>query len=54
VPLAWEENDVFVAPTHAAVCHHNASSTAPAFLVQVDDAPLQRELGIYEEFPDAV
>jgi len=51
--LVWEENDVFAAPTHAAIRHRNASSTAPAFLIQIDDAPVQRKLGFYEEFPTA-
>lgn len=50
--LAWEENDVFVGPTHAAICHRNASSKEPAYLLQVDDAPLQRKLGFYEEYAD--
>ncbi len=50
--LAWEDNDVFVAPTHAVIRHRNASSSEPAFLIRVDDAPIQRKLGIYEEFPD--
>ncbi len=49
--LAWEENDVLVAPTHASIRHRNASSKAPAFLIQIDDAPLQKKLGFYEEFP---
>jgi gentisate 1,2-dioxygenase len=51
--LTWEENDVFAAPTHAAISHRNASSAAPAFLLQIDDAPIQRRLGLYEEFPRA-
>lgn len=49
--LVWEENDVFVAPTHATIRHRNTSSSACAFLIQVDDAPLQRKLGFYQEFP---
>ena len=52
--LVWEENDVFVAPTHAAVRHRNASTRERAFLIQVDDAPLQRKLGFYQEFADAL
>lgn len=48
--LVWEENDVFVAPTHAAIRHRNASPTERAYLIQIDDAPLQRKLGFYEEF----
>lgn len=49
--LGWEENDVFATPTHAAIQHRNASSKEPAFLIQIDDAPVQRKLGFYEEFP---
>ncbi len=48
--LAWEENDVFVGPTHASIRLRNASTKTPAFLIQVDDAPMQRKLGFYEEF----
>ncbi|MBI2186750.1 MAG: cupin domain-containing protein [Acidobacteria bacterium] len=50
--LVWEENDVFVAPTHATIRHRNRSSEERAFLIQIDDAPLQRKLGCYEEFAD--
>lgn len=48
--LAWEESDVMAAPTHAQVTHRNGSSTDPAFLIQIDDAPMQRKLGFYEVF----
>lgn len=48
--LAWQENDVFVAPTHATIHHYNGLLKEPAFLIQIDDAPLQKKLGIYEEF----
>jgi gentisate 1,2-dioxygenase len=48
--LAWGENDVLAAPTHAAIRHRNASSSKPAFLIQIDDAPMQRKLGFYEVF----
>lgn len=48
--LTWAENDVFAAPTHAEIRHRNASSKAPAFLIQIDDAPMQRRLGFYEVF----
>jgi len=47
--LAFEESDTFAAPTHADIELHNASAK-PAFLFQVDDAPMQRKLGFYEEF----
>jgi gentisate 1,2-dioxygenase len=48
--LTWEENDVFVAPTHSAIRHRNASTAECALLIQIDDAPLQRKLRVYEEF----
>jgi len=48
--LTWGENDVLAAPTHAAIHHRNTSSKAPAFLIQIDDAPMQRKLGFYEVF----
>jgi len=46
--LKWQENDVMAAPTHATIRHRNASSKTPAFLIQIDDAPMQRKLGFYE------
>jgi gentisate 1,2-dioxygenase len=51
--LAWEEDDTFTVPTHAAVTLTNNSVKSPAFLFVVDDAPIQRKLLFYEEFPDA-
>ena len=50
--MAWEESDTFAAPTHARIALENASSSAPAFLFVVDDAPVQRKLGFYEVFDD--
>ncbi len=50
VTLAWEENDIVAAPTHAVIRHRNISAKNPALLIQVDDAPMQRKLGFYEEF----
>jgi gentisate 1,2-dioxygenase len=38
-------------PTHADVTATNRSASKPAFLFQIDDAPMQRKLGFYEEFP---
>jgi gentisate 1,2-dioxygenase len=52
VTVTWEEDDVFVAPTHARICLRNGSSKKPAFLIQIDDAPMQRKLGFYEVFDD--
>ncbi len=51
--MTWEEDDTFAVPTHAALSLTNRSTTKPAFLFVVDDAPIQRKLGFYEEFPDA-
>lgn len=45
-----EESDTVAVPTHARIKLRNPSSTAPAFLFQVDDAPLQRKLGFFEQF----
>ncbi len=50
VELTWGDSDTFAAPTHATVAIRNSSKTKPAFLFQVDDAPMQRKLGFYEEF----
>ncbi len=50
VTLDAEEADVFAAPVHARVHLANSSVSRPAFLFQVDDAPLQRRIGIYERF----
>lgn len=49
--LKWSESDTFVAPTHASISLANGSAKSPAFLFVVDDAPLQRKLGFFEEFP---
>lgn len=46
--FSWEESDVLAFPTHSRIRHANASNSAPAFLIQVDDAPMQRHLGFYE------
>lgn len=45
----WDEGDTIAIPTHARV-RHRAKGKAPAFLFHVDDAPLHRKIGIYEEF----
>jgi gentisate 1,2-dioxygenase len=44
----FETADTLAVPTHAEVRLANGSSTASAYLFVVDDAPLQRKLGIYE------
>jgi gentisate 1,2-dioxygenase len=40
-------------PTHARLRIGNASSRRPAFLFLIDDAPVQRKLGFYEEYEAA-
>jgi gentisate 1,2-dioxygenase len=46
----FEIADTLAVPTHAEVLLANASSASSAYLFVVDDAPLQRKLGIYEVF----
>jgi len=50
--LRFGMDDIFTVPTHARVRLANGSAKSPAFLFVVDDAPLQRKLGFYEEFSD--
>lgn len=52
VDIDWDEADTFAAPTHAEIRLRNGSGHAPAFLFSVDDAPMQRSLGIYEVFDE--
>lgn len=47
---ALEQADTLACPTHAEVALANASTREPAWLFMVDDAPLQRKLGFYEQF----
>ena len=44
------ESDTLAVPTHAKVKLANRSAAKPAFLFQVDDAPMQRKLGFFEVF----
>jgi len=44
------EADTAAVPTHARVRLANRSTSKPAFIFQVDDAPMQRKLCFYEEF----
>ena len=48
VTLNAGAHDTFAVPTHAKVAVANKSRRKPAFLFQVDDAPMQRKLGFYE------
>lgn len=48
VTLSADVNDTMAVPTHAKVMIANKSARKPAFLFQVDDAPMQRKLGFFE------
>jgi gentisate 1,2-dioxygenase len=48
--LSFGEADTLAVPTHAALTLSNTSPKTPACLFVVDDAPLQRKLGIYQTF----
>lgn len=48
VTLSWSEGDTLAVPTHAHVTHRALG--ADAWLLHVDDAPMQRALGFYEDF----
>ena len=50
VTLDISESDTAAVPTHARVTIANRSRTKPAFIFQVDDAPMQRKLGFFQEF----
>jgi len=50
VELAFDPFDTMAVPTHAEVEIANASTSKPAHLFVVDDAPMQRKLGFYEIF----
>jgi gentisate 1,2-dioxygenase len=50
VTLRAGARDTIAVPTHASIAIANRSAKAPAFLFQVDDAPMQRKLGFYEVF----
>jgi gentisate 1,2-dioxygenase len=50
VTLRAGAHDTIAVPTHAKVSVANKSAHKPAFLFQVDDAPMQRKLGFYEVF----
>lgn len=48
VTLKWSEGDTLAIPTHAVVTHR--ATGQHAYLFHVDDAPMQRALGFYEDF----
>lgn len=45
----WQANDTFSTPPFAAIELDTSGSDAPAFLIRVDDEPLQRKLAFYSE-----
>ena len=48
--LTFADSDTLAVPTHANVLLANRKTKSPAFLFQIDDAPLQRKCGFYEVF----
>jgi gentisate 1,2-dioxygenase len=50
VSFDWEQHDIMALPTHSPVVLSNRSSEQAAYVFLVDDAPLQRKIGIYEVF----
>jgi gentisate 1,2-dioxygenase len=50
VTLSFSDSDTLAVPTHAKVLLANRQTKSPAFLFQIDDAPLQRKCGFYEVF----
>ncbi len=50
--MTWRDAGTIAIPTHAKVELRNGSSSEMAFMFIVDDAPMQRKLGFYEEFED--
>lgn len=47
--FSWSPHDTIACPTFAQGTHRNTSTKKSAYLVQVDDGPLQSKLGFYEE-----
>lgn len=48
--LTFGDSDVVAIPTHAEIEIANRSTSKPCYIFQVDDAPMQRKLGFFEEF----
>lgn len=48
VTFDWEARDTMAVPCYAEIRHVNRSSSKPAFIVQVDDAPMLEKLGYFE------
>ncbi|HKN11468.1 MAG TPA: cupin domain-containing protein [Pseudomonadota bacterium] len=50
VTLCFGDSDTLAVPTHAKLLLANRRTASPAYLFQIDDAPLQRKCGFYEIF----
>jgi gentisate 1,2-dioxygenase len=50
ISLPFAEADTLAVPTHAEVRLKNRAPSSPTYLFIVDDAPLQRRIGIYQVF----
>jgi gentisate 1,2-dioxygenase len=50
VTMGFGDSDTIAVPTHAQVLFANRKPNSPAYLFQIDDAPLQRKCGFYEVF----
>ncbi len=48
--FTWQQGDVIAVPSQLAVRHCNRSRKRPAYLLQVDNSPLQSKLGWYREW----
>ena len=48
-PFQWSARDTFSAPTFAEIELDMTGKDAPAFLIRVDDEPMQRKLSFYRE-----
>jgi gentisate 1,2-dioxygenase len=50
--VTWSvsDSDTVAIPTHAKVWLAIRKTKSPAFLFQIDDAPLRRKRGFYEVF----
>ena len=50
--FTWQQGDVIAIPSQLAVRHCNRSRKRPAYLLHVDNSPLQSKLGWYREWAE--
>lgn len=48
--FTWSQASTIAVPTHADIALYNRSPRSNAYIFVIDDAPMQRKLGFYEEF----